>query len=152
MINVYNNINGKLEQLKNNNISNKFNKDKKEDENIIQNEIINNYYQTFEFNEIINKINKELIQKLKNFKVNQGNSFDNFVKIYFFYIMINKYKNHSEEEIFLKKVINEYKQKIDNINYFEFRKIYKKIKKNFFHGMVIIVILIFFMIKKGKTN
>ena len=66
--------------------------------------------------------------------------------------MINKYENHSEEEIFLKKVINEYKQKIDNINYFEFRKIYKKIKKKLFSWKGYYSDFNIFYDKKGKNK
>ncbi len=131
MINEYNNKIGKMEHLKDN-TSNKFHQKEKENINKIQNEIINNYYQIFEYNEIINKENKKLIQKLKNFEVNKKESFDNFEKIYFFYLMANKYENNKEEEIILKNKIKEYKQKIDNINYFEYRKIYKQIKKKLF--------------------
>ena len=115
------------------NISEKFVQNEEVNENIIQNEIINNYYQIFEYNQKIKKINKELIQKLSKFKVNIGeSSFDNYEKIYFFYLMVNKYEKNNEVINFLKNQIEEYKQKKDNINYFEYRKIYKQIKKKLF--------------------
>ena len=122
---IYNKI---IESIHNNKIK----------ENNIVKVIISNYYlicKNHKYRENLIRMNDLLIINIFEENENMNNcTYDDFKIIYFFYLLINENENTIKQ--YLKEII----QKEENINYFEYIKIYKKIKKNFSHGMDIIVI------------
>ncbi len=126
------NINNSLIKI----ISNKLNKS----ENIFN---ITERKIEFEKQEII-EVNKEEItnndenSKLnpnlnKNMNNNEKFLYKDFEIIYFLFLIVNNNENENKEDsVFLQNIIKNEKEKENNINYFENRKIYKQIKTKLF--------------------